>query len=279
MSQNRSKIQSQNRSQNQSQIRSQNQSQIRSQNRSQIRSHHKHKDWMGKNPLFGKVWILDDIRADLILLENQLPFFVLEQLYNLSGMSANFVYITYNYFRSLSIGEVCPGESPKHFTDFLSMVLRKPEEYNEVRYVYSASQLSEVGIQFQVNSNEGLLDLTYLDDGTFFMPNLNINDDIEMILRNIMAFEHCHLPDIDIINQCLQILDFLINTEKDVKVLVDNKIIVNWMGDVNAVATMINSLGSNLPMPNFSSHYFSICNSLNNFYKNPYNKYKVIFLQ
>jgi len=173
--------------------------------------HYRHKDWVGKDSLFGKVWMLDDIRADLILLENPLPFFVLEQLYNLSGMSVNFLYITYNYFRSLSLGEVCPRESPKHFSYFLgssiisssSIDIRKPEEYNEVRHVYSASKLSEAGIKFQVDSNEGLLDLTYSDDGTFYMPMLNINDDTKMILRNIMAFEYCHLPHIYVINQCL----------------------------------------------------------------------------
>jgi len=35
------------------------------------------------------------------------------------------------------------------------------------------------------------------------------------------------------------ILNFLIDIEKDVKVLTDKKL-VNWMGDVNAVARMIN---------------------------------------
>jgi len=248
--------------------------------------YHRYKDWVEKDPLFGKDWMLDDIKADLLLLENQLPFFVLEKLYNLTGMNENFLHITFNYFKSLSLGELCPVENPKHFTDLLrsslisssNLDLGKAEEYNEVRHVYSASQLLEAGIKFQVNPNDGLLDLTYSDEGKFIMPILNMHDDTEIILRNIMAFEHCHLPDTNIINQCLKILDFLIDTEKDVKVLVDNKIIVNWMGDANAVATMINNLGSDFPMPYFNLPYFSLCNSLNNFYENPYKKYKAIFL-
>ena len=61
-------------------------------------------------------------------------------------------------------------------------------------------------------------------------------------------------------------------------VLVDNKIIVNWMGDANKVATMVNNLDSNLAMPDFNSHYYSLCNSLNEFYENPRNKYKAIFI-
>ena len=97
--------------------------------------------------------------------------------------------------------------------------------------------------------------MTY-SDGMFIMPILNINDFTKIFLKNIMAFEHCHIQDTDIINQYLTILDFLIDTKKDVNILVDNKIIVNWMGDVNAVVVMSNSLGSNLSMPDFNSQYF-----------------------
>ncbi|KAG4941541.1 hypothetical protein JHK87_045412 [Glycine soja] len=111
------------------------------------------------------------------------------------------------------------------------------------------------------------------------MPIFNIADNSEMFFRNILAFEECHLSDdTNIITQYLVILNFLINTEKDVNVLVDNKIIVNWMGDANKVATMVNNLDSNLAVPRFNSHYYSLCNSLNDFYENPRNKYKAIFI-
>jgi len=72
------------------------------------------------------------------------------------------------------------------------------------------------------------------------------------------------------------ILDFLINTEKDVNILIDKKIIVNWTGDAKRVVTMINNLSSQLIIPSFNSHYFSLYNSLNDFYENPYNKYMAI---
>jgi len=35
---------------------------------------------------------------------------------------------------------------------------------------------------------------------------------------------------------------------KDVMVLLDNKIIINWMSDANVVAKMIKSLSSDVPM-------------------------------
>jgi hypothetical protein len=99
-------------------------------------------------------------------------------------------------------------------------------------------------------------------------------------MRNILAFEECHISDQDssYISQYFSILNFLINTEKDVSILVDKKIIVNWMCDTNAVATMVNNLCKNLAMPILNSKYLSICYRLNGFYENPSNKYKAIFV-
>ncbi|TKY46086.1 UPF0481 protein isoform X3 [Spatholobus suberectus] len=80
------------------------------------------KDWEGNDPLLLKLWMLDDIDHDLILLENQLPFFVLEQLYNFTGMNrvfTPFLNIAFNYLKSIHPGTVCPTEPPMHFTDLL----------------------------------------------------------------------------------------------------------------------------------------------------------------
>jgi len=48
---------------------------------------HTYTDVEGRDPLLTKQWMLTDIQNDLILLENQLPFFVLEQFYNLTTMN------------------------------------------------------------------------------------------------------------------------------------------------------------------------------------------------
>ncbi|XP_047173582.1 UPF0481 protein At3g47200-like [Vigna umbellata] len=245
-------------------------------------------DWVGKDPLFLQQGTMGvDIQCDLRLLENQLPFFVLEHLYNLTGMNEKFLDISFSYFQHTSLRNVCPGESPKHLTDLLrssiisssKLGLEKLEQRKHVKRVHSASQLMEAGIEFKVSPDDSLIDLTYSKYGVLSMPILNIYDDTEVLFRNILAYEHCHINvTAFIITQYVLILDFLINTEKDVNILVDKKIIVNWTGDANKVVTMINNLTSQLNMPSFNSHYFSLCNDLNEFYENPRNKYKAIFI-
>jgi hypothetical protein len=124
-----------------------------------------------------------------------------------------------------------------------------------------------------------LLDWKF-DKGVFKIPCFQIYDDTERYMRNIIAFELCHILNSSsrYISQYFSFLGYLINTGKDVRILTGEKIIVNWMGDANEAATMVNNLCKNIQMPRFNSKYVSLCRGLNGFYENPRNKYKAIFV-
>ena len=85
-------------------------------------------DWIKRDPLFLKPWLANDVALDLILLENQLPFFVLTGLYNLAiapHVTAghdlpSFVDVAFNYFRTHNQQNIRPENvSVQHFTDLL----------------------------------------------------------------------------------------------------------------------------------------------------------------
>ncbi|WJX28040.1 hypothetical protein P8452_16806 [Trifolium repens] len=253
-----------------------------------------YKNWMKNDPILLKPWLHSDIKRDLVLLENQLPFFVLEDIYKFSGINLefpSFITITIHYFKEFNIQNINSNSErvlcPKHFTDLLRTFLLpssfdfvKDEMGDAIEHVYSVSQLSEAGLVFDVSESKCLLDLNFDDKGVLKMPCFHVHDTTEIFMRNILAFEECHISDQDssYISQYFSILNFLINTEKDVSILVEKKIIVNWMCDTNAVATMVNNLCKNLAMPILNSKYLSICYRLNGFYENPSNKYKAIFV-
>jgi hypothetical protein len=73
-------------------------------------------------------------------------------------------------------------------------------------------------------------------------------------------------------------LDFLIDTSQDVDKLVDKGIMINTLGDSNAVAKMINNLCLNVVQENINGCYISLCRKLNCFYEDPSHKYKAIFI-
>ncbi|XP_029128327.1 UPF0481 protein At3g47200 [Cajanus cajan] len=188
-------------------------------------------DWWENDPLLLNQFLREIIYYDLILLENQLPYFVLEDIYNLTGMHLkfrSFHEIIFRFFHdSNSQGKNVGGlrEYPKHFLDLIryfqlpsSFDLEALETNMVVGHLYSASQLSGAGLEFTADTAKGL--------------------------------------------------------EKDVNILIDKKIITNWIGDKNVVLNLFNNLGF-IGMPYFNSKYLSICKSLNSFYENPCNQYKI----
>ncbi|KAK2420762.1 hypothetical protein QL285_031462 [Trifolium repens] len=247
--------------------------------------------WMENDPiLLLTSYLFDDIFRDLILLENQLPFFVLEGIYKLANINLelpSFITITTDYFQHFNLQNINSERlCPKHFTDLIRIFLIPLSFYcdqqkieNTNKNVYSVSQLSEAGLKFEVSESKCLLDWK-LDKGVFKIPCFLIHDYTERYMRNIMAFELLHIINSSsrYISQYFNILDFLINTEKDVSILVAKKIIINWMGDANEAATMVNNLCKNMETPDFNSKYKSLCDGLNGFYENPINKYKAIFV-
>ncbi|KAL5097720.1 hypothetical protein RYX36_002047 [Vicia faba] len=249
-------------------------------------------NWTENDPILVKPGLRNDVARDLMLLENQLPFFVLEEIYKLASINLEFpslLTITIHYFTSFNLQKinpvVCP--TPKHLVDLLRTFLMPtlpwsfdsvPEEI--IGQVNSVSQLSEAGLKFEVSESKCLIDLNFDDKGVLKMSCFHVDDGTESRMRNIIAFEESHFSyqDSRYICQYMSMLDFLINTEKDVSILVNKKIIVNGMGDANAVAEMVSNLAKNVILPRLNSKYLSVCHRLNCFYENPLNKYKAIFV-
>ncbi|KAK2650749.1 hypothetical protein Ddye_018238 [Dipteronia dyeriana] len=102
------------------------------------------------------------------------------------------------------------------------------------------------------------------------IPCLEIDDWSECLYRNMMAFELCHYPTETHICNFMLLMNFLINTEKDVDLLVDQKIICSRMGDNATVATMFNNLGLQItPSP---SVYHDIYEKLKAHYNGRWNR-------
>ncbi|KAE9600950.1 hypothetical protein Lalb_Chr13g0292471 [Lupinus albus] len=57
----------------------------------------------------------------------------------------------------------------------------------------------------------------------------------------------------------------LLTTNKDVDALIQNDVLVNWLGDTDSVTNVYNGLWKNITHLNFSSHYIHLCLDLNVF--------------
>ena len=68
--------------------------------------------WPRDDPLLVEAWLLDAVSCDLLLLENQLPFFVIQMLFNLafpSGLNdSSLIHLTFDFFEPLNIYDRTP---------------------------------------------------------------------------------------------------------------------------------------------------------------------------
>ncbi|XP_054815262.1 UPF0481 protein At3g47200-like isoform X2 [Prosopis cineraria] len=234
-------------------------------------------------------WLLDTINKDLLLLENQLPFFVIEELFNLAFPLdhrdlPSFFDLSCQYFNYFNVQKLKPNNdvSINHFTDLLRQFYlprTRPETDSFLEaanhvLLYSASKLQEAGIKLKASTSKCLLELKF-SGHTLEIPKILVEDSTEKLFRNMIALEQCHYPRESYITDYAMVLDCLINTHKDVDVLVHRKIVTNYLGDTNDVAAMVNGLWKNVVHENFNSEYLDTCRRLNEFCEHWWQKKKM----
>ena len=139
--------------------------------------------------------------------------------------------------------------------------------------MYSVTQLHEAGVKFEVVSSESLLDIKF-EKGVLKIPRIGLEDCAELFARNVMALEQTHYPENGYVTDYFWLLDLLINTEKDVDLLCEKKVMGNYLGDNDAAKSMINNLNKGILWVNVRSDYHDLCENLKSFYNNPWHKWK-----
>ncbi|KAI3469637.1 hypothetical protein Pfo_026300 [Paulownia fortunei] len=229
------------------------------------------------DPIFRHERILSQLRHDIFLIENQLPFFILNQLFNMTKTEDpedDIIRLTLRFidgmFLNLTVPKVIEGVPIKNIDHIFGLIhffwclpfaesnsqgkLRKNNVWDNWGNINSISGLREAGIKFKSAKESGsLMDIKYVN-GVLRIPELNIFDETESQLRNLIAYEQ-YLPDGEprYVSDYTFFLHCLINTPDDVRLLRCHGIIGNWFGDDEEVSLMFNRLGKNiLTSSNFS---------------------------
>ncbi|XP_059642060.1 UPF0481 protein At3g47200-like isoform X1 [Cornus florida] len=246
-------------------------------------------DFEKQNDYLDKQIFMNDFHQDLILIENQLPFFVLERIFNLSISSPNnttrpFLMLSINYLEAnffvsnreepFSSGEI------KHFVDLLRLCLlpsslRSPARCR-VKYVpiRTATELREAGMEFWKGSSNCLLDIARRSKGELEIPQLTICAWTESFFLNLMALEQFHYLYDSYIIDYIHFMDNLIDTAKDANLLIQRGIFVNCLGESSAVASLFNKLTPNVTLWSQNYYFCDISIELNNYCNDPCQKWK-----
>ncbi|KAG2685926.1 hypothetical protein I3843_10G142500 [Carya illinoinensis] len=121
--------------------------------------------------------------------------------------------------------------------EFRDILLGTPEEW---KLIPNVIELQEAGVKFKKAETCNLFHIKF-NNGVMEIPPMNIGDNIESIFRNLIAYEQ-YSQDVNLkyVTDFATLMDYLIDTPKDVELLRRNGIINNWMGDDEVVSNMFN---------------------------------------
>ncbi|CAH8301690.1 unnamed protein product [Eruca vesicaria subsp. sativa] len=236
--------------------------------------------------LFDQPCHRDTIFEDLLLLENQLPFSLLENLFG-----PFFIKIGSNItFRDFILGHygyknrIKPEVKFLHITDMFRCVrveklgLTKEDHIKEqrmkkflIKNLHNADELDSAGVDIVGHKVErGTSFVIKFERGVLTMPCFTARGHTERMWRNIMALEQCHYTYAAYVCHYITFLGFLINTEQDVELLVNKGVIKNLLGHSESVVNMVNKMC--LGLADNGSYYYDIAERLEKYCDNRLNR-------
>ncbi|KAM7490106.1 hypothetical protein LguiA_033027 [Lonicera macranthoides] len=236
--------------------------------------------------------------TDTILLENQIPFFVLHELFQLAFpndprdefLKLSLIYVAdlvlfkekSELFRKV-VDYLNLGHEIKHFVDLLRichlpLALRTPmANIGELISIPNAVQLQEAGIRLlKLGTNDSLLEIKFTE-GALEIPLLVVQEYSEIVLSNILVLENCHYIWDSYIRDYVFFMQMLVDTAKDADLLIQNKIIEDWTGESSTVAALFNKIGNNVLISSSSYYFYDISNDLNAYCNITRHKWNAIF--
>jgi hypothetical protein len=106
----------------------------------------------------------------------------------------------------------------------------------------SATQLHKVGVKFR--PAKGGLESINFDKccGKFYLPIIHLDDNSEVVLRNLVAYEACIAPEVMVFTRYTELMNGIIDGEEDVRILREEGIILNRLKSDEEVATLWNGM-------------------------------------
>lgn len=199
------------------------------------------------DPIFSTPGKLFDLRCDMILIENQIPLFVLKRLFQIVPLPQQCTQtlpdLAYRFFKNMIPGQPLNlkekfSEEAHHLLDLVHNCLlpstfpRDPHPTDESSSFGSkgfkcVTELKRIGIRFQSADQSGtLVDITF-SNGIIRVPKFSVNESTEKLLSNLIALEQCNCVQTPCVSSYAHLMSSLLCSDKDEKALQKRGLIVN----------------------------------------------------
>ncbi|KAL5559730.1 hypothetical protein UlMin_035941 [Ulmus minor] len=106
----------------------------------------------------------------------------------------------------------------------------------------SVSDLTEIGVQF-IPTNGGLETISFdKSSGKFYLPVVDLDENSEVVLRNLVAYEASISPEAMVFTRYTELMNGIIDSEEDVRILRKCGIVLNRLKSDQEVANLWNGL-------------------------------------
>ncbi|RHN73382.1 hypothetical protein MtrunA17_Chr2g0297831 [Medicago truncatula] len=234
-------------------------------------------------------WMLPTIRREMIMLENQLPMFVLTKLFELTDKNnslhpqMSFYNLSFKFFYRLLQSE--SRKTPEcqtsykfkieHVLDLLRYNIRPKLIGEEPRgcqsqMIHSITELKEGGVKIKACESRELMDISFgkkwgIMVKELTIPPLYIGDHRGTVFRNIVAFEKCHKRCNPDMTTYMFFLNRLINSANDVSALHYKGVIHHSLGSDEHVAELINNIAKEIVPDMNESYLYNVVNEANEY--------------
>ncbi|KAL0380371.1 UNVERIFIED_CONTAM: hypothetical protein Sangu_0101400 [Sesamum angustifolium] len=121
----------------------------------------------------------------------------------------------------------------------------KPPLMEEIA-IPSVTELSEAGVKFSV-ANSGILGISFdAKTATIYLPMISLDVNTEVVLRNLVAYEACNASGPLFFARYTELMNGIIDTEEDAKVLREKGVVLNHLKSDQDVADLWNGMSKSV---------------------------------
>ncbi|PQP93896.1 UPF0481 protein [Prunus yedoensis var. nudiflora] len=247
------------------------------------------------DPVFGVPCMFQYVCHDLLLLENQIPWFVIESIYNVTvdkypgiypAPLPRLVLVSLSTLRPLHhscnsyISKIDSGDKDNGVDKILhilhlirtSIVFplkgKSKGHHLKLHVMHRATALSKAGIKFKRTKPAQSIMMMNFEKGDFTIPQLAIGELTESLFRNLIALEQCYHAYWNEITSYAILMDKLIITSEDMRVLCEAGVIANWLSAEDGTK-FFNNLYNGTWLETF--YYGELCDKVNKYYDEEWN--------
>ncbi|KAM7264790.1 hypothetical protein ACFE04_002473 [Oxalis oulophora] len=224
-------------------------------------------------------WFKISIKLDLLLFENQLPYYLLSELYQLASYECDnrpFAVCCSQRFlmfgqKDIEFAEILCKDS-LHFTGLVRVFKCRGTPRTEYCQLgpllkFGAKKLSESKVMFFGVPDGSLSTDIRLRKRELNLPKFVADNMTEKIYSNLVGLEQCQFRKTSYTCSYILLLQMLIQTSDDLAVLIEEGVVLNFLDSDQAMLDMLNRLCKSVKADFFRYDfaYSHVCEELNKY--------------